>query len=322
MRWNDRIGRRLKLSDLHILLAVAQCGSMAKAARQLAMSHPVVSRAIGELERTLGVPLLERNPHGVELTAFGRAMLARSHAAFDELRQGVKDIEFLADPTAGEVRVGSSVIIGSSLVAAIVDRLSREYPRITVHLLASEAALAYRALEERDVEVVIAGLFGPVTRENMTAEILYEDPFVVAAGARNPWCQRRRIKLSELMEEPWALPPRDSPTGPMVVDLFRGRGLDLPRAALIASSIPARNAMLANGRFLTMVPTSVVKLAGRKGDIRALPVDIPKVGRPIGIVTLKKRALSPVAQLFVGAAREVASSMSKPTNVLKRASHF
>jgi len=323
MEWNERrLGRHLNLRDLNVLMTVARCGSMGKAAAQLSVSQPAISKAIADLEYALGVRLLDRSQRGAELTVYGRALLDRGLNAFDELKQAVRQIEFLADPTAGEVRVGSSVIIGSSLVAAIVDRLSREYPRITVHLLASEAALAYRALEERDVEVVIAGLFGPVTRENMTAEILYEDPFVVAAGARNPWCQRRRIKLSELMEEPWALPPRDSPTGPMVVDLFRGRGLDLPRAALVASSIPARNAMLANGRFLTMVPTSVVKLAGRKGDIRALPVDIPKVGRPIGIVTLKKRALSPVAQLFVGAAREVASSMSKPTNVLKRASHF
>jgi molybdate transport repressor ModE-like protein len=68
MRWNDRIGRRVKLSDLHVLLAVAQYGSMSKAANELAMSHPVVSRSISELEHTLGVRLLERNPHGVALT--------------------------------------------------------------------------------------------------------------------------------------------------------------------------------------------------------------------------------------------------------------
>src|SRR4249919_2366303 len=108
MRWNDRIWRRIKRSDLHILLAVAQSGSMAKAANQLAVSHPVVSRSISDLEHTLGVRLLERNPRGVELTQFGRAMLHRSHAAFDELRQGVKDIEFLSDPTAGEVRIGTT----------------------------------------------------------------------------------------------------------------------------------------------------------------------------------------------------------------------
>ena len=130
MRWNDRIGRRIKLSDLHVLLAVAQCGSMAKAANELAMSHPVVSRSIGELEHTLGVRLLERSPHGVELTEFGRAMLNRSNAAFDELRQGVKDIEFLAEPGAGEVRVGSTAPLAASFVSTVIDRLS---PALSAH---------------------------------------------------------------------------------------------------------------------------------------------------------------------------------------------
>src|SRR5215212_11219617 len=134
MRWNDRIGRRIKLSDLHILLAVAQCGSMAKAANELAVSHPVVSRAISELEHALGVRLLERTPHGVELTVYGRAMLSRSHAAFDELRQGVKDIEFLADPTTGEVRIGTTPPLAASFVSAIIDRLSQRHPRIVFHV--------------------------------------------------------------------------------------------------------------------------------------------------------------------------------------------
>src|SRR5690242_3259806 len=108
MRWNDRIGRRIKLGDLHILLAVAQAGSMAKAASELAVSHPAVSRAIRDLEHALGVQLLERNARGVTLTDYGRAMIERSYAAFDELRQGVKDIESLADPTSGEVRIGTT----------------------------------------------------------------------------------------------------------------------------------------------------------------------------------------------------------------------
>ena len=144
MRWNDRIGRRIKLSDLHVLLAVAQSGSMAKAATELAVSHPVVSRSISDLEHTLGVQLLERNPRGVELTAFGRAMLNRSHAAFDELRQGVKDIESLADPTAGEVRIGSTPPLAASFLSAVIDRLVKRYPRMALHVVVdgSEQAAA------------------------------------------------------------------------------------------------------------------------------------------------------------------------------------
>jgi DNA-binding transcriptional LysR family regulator len=155
MRWNDRIGRRIKLADLHILLAVAESGSMARAASQLAISHPVISRSISELERTLGVRLLERNPRGVELTEFGRALLSRSHAAFDELRQGVKDIEFLADPTSGEVRIGTTHPLATSFVSAVIDRLSRRYPRIVFHVETGTGEVQRRNLLERSVDLLI-----------------------------------------------------------------------------------------------------------------------------------------------------------------------
>src|SRR3954453_7523671 len=106
MQWEDRIGRRLKLRDVHILLAAVQCGSMAKAAQQLAISHPVVSKTIADLEHTVGVRLLERSRKGVVPTRYGRAVLQHGLAAFDELRQCVKEIKYLTDPEFGEVRIG------------------------------------------------------------------------------------------------------------------------------------------------------------------------------------------------------------------------
>src|SRR6185312_15719404 len=124
MDWSDLIGRRLKPLDLHIFLAVAEQASMAKAAERLSISRPVVSKTIADLEQTLGVRLLDRTPHGVELTPFGRALLKRSLAVFDELRQSVKEIEFLADPGVAELRVGFSEVAAAGLVPAAIDRLS------------------------------------------------------------------------------------------------------------------------------------------------------------------------------------------------------
>ena len=201
MEWTERrLGRHLNLRDLNVLMTVARCGSMGKAAAQLSVSQPAVSKAVADLEYALGVRLLDRTQRGAEPTVYGRALLDGGLNAFDELKQAVKQIEFLADPTAGEVRVGSTVIVASSFIATTVDRLSRQYPRVTVHLLAAEAAMIYRALEEREVEVVIAGIFDSTAKDNMNAEVLYDDPFVVAAGARNPWCRRRRVKACRFDE--------------------------------------------------------------------------------------------------------------------------
>jgi DNA-binding transcriptional LysR family regulator len=101
MQWTERIGRRINLRDLHILLAVAQTGSMSRAADRLAISHPVVSKTIADLEHALNVRLLDRTPQGTEPTAYGRAVLSCSTTVFDELRRVVQQIAFLSDPTTG-----------------------------------------------------------------------------------------------------------------------------------------------------------------------------------------------------------------------------
>src|SRR4051794_34213741 len=101
--WETRIGRRLRLRDLHVFFAVVQSGSMAKAATHLNVTQPSVSKAIGDLEAALAVRLFDRSPQGVEPTMCGRALLTCGTIVFDELRQGIRNIEFLTDPTAGEL---------------------------------------------------------------------------------------------------------------------------------------------------------------------------------------------------------------------------
>src|SRR5258707_15104293 len=98
MQVTDRIGRPMKLQDLHVLVAVVQAGSMNKAAVLLNAGQFAISRSIAELEHTVGVRLLDRNPQGVEPTQYGRALLDGGAAVFDDLRQALKNIEFLADP--------------------------------------------------------------------------------------------------------------------------------------------------------------------------------------------------------------------------------
>src|ERR1700731_4486469 len=98
---DERIGRRLKFRDLQVFFAVAQTGSMAKAAKHLGITQPAVSDVVGALEDMFGVRLFDRTPKGVDLTPYGEALRIRGHAAFDELRQGIRDIAFLSKPSTG-----------------------------------------------------------------------------------------------------------------------------------------------------------------------------------------------------------------------------
>ena len=186
MHWDHRVSRRLKLRELNILLAVAQAGSMAKAAKGLAISQPAVSRAIADMEHVLGVPLFDRSPQGIEPTRYGRALLKRGVAVFDELKQGVADIEFLADPTAGELRIGSSSGLSEGVVLAVINRLTRQYPRIVFHVVPTGALEVYDELRERRLELGFVRLSGRGVEGDLNEETLFEDPLVVVAGADQP----------------------------------------------------------------------------------------------------------------------------------------
>ena len=283
---------------------------MAKAARQLSVSNPVVSKAVSDLERALEARLLDRGAQGVEPTIYGRALLDHALTVFDELSQAVKHVEFLADPTAGEVRIGSSIALASGLITTVIDRLSREYPRLVFHLLAAETGMTYRAFEERKVDLAIAHIFESIANEQMDAEVLYDDQEVIVAGAHNPWTRRRKIELAELMHEPWTLPPPDTLTGSVITRAFRDRGLDLPSTTIITPSVPVRTAQLATGRFLTIIPESVLRFSPNNPALKRLPVELPTTRRPVGVITLKNRTLSPVAHLFIDRAREVARPLA------------
>src|SRR3954465_5298069 len=152
MRWEDRIGRRLKLRDVHILLATVQCGSMAKAAQQLAISHPVISKTIADLERTVGVRLLDRSRQGVVPPLYGRAVLQHGLAAFDELRQCVKEIEYLTDPEIGEVRIGSIPPLAATFVSAVIERLWQRHRKYQFQVRSGLVEALHRDLVERHID--------------------------------------------------------------------------------------------------------------------------------------------------------------------------
>jgi DNA-binding transcriptional LysR family regulator len=308
MEWSDRVGRRLKTRDLHVFLAVAEKGNMAKAAEQLAISRPVVSKTIADLEHTLGVRLLDRTPRGVEPTLYGRALLKRSLAVFDELRQSVKEIEFLTDPTAGELRVGFSEIPASGLVPAAIDRLSRQYRNMTVQTEQGTFGTLLDFLRSRRCEVVVTRL---LAREpDVNVEPVHHDQLFIVAAARSKWARQRRITLADLAEEPWVQAPPEMEPGSLTLEAFRAAGLSAPRVVVLSGSMNLRYCLLATERFITMIPDSVLHYGAQRASIRILPVNLPRWHVPTCALTLKDRTLSPLAQRFIDCLHELAKPLA------------
>ena len=313
--WENRIGRRLRLRDLHFLFAVVQSGSMGKAAGHLGVSQPVVSEAIAGLEATIGVRLLDRSSRGVEATPYGRALLKRSQIAFDELRQGIKDIEFLSDAGEGEVRIGCSESISAGILAPVIECMSRQYPRIVFHVAPVNTLtpqLEFPELRERKLDIILARLVKPFGEfrfdDDLGVEHLFDDDLLVVAGALSRWATRRKIDLSELVDEPWIVPP-GSWNNLVVEESFRAIGLKMPKIAVETFSVALRHQLLVGGRYIGTIPRSMLLAKTKLPSLKVLPIGLPKRPWPVAAVTLKNRTLSHAAELFIKQAREIARSM-------------
>jgi len=310
MPWSDRTKRRLKLRDLDVLMAVIDSGSMGKAAKRLSISQPAVSKAIVELEDALGVRLVDRSRRGIEATPYGVALQKRGISIFNDLRQGVQDIDFLVDPTKGKIHLGTTEPVLTAIAAPVIDGLSRKYPQMNFHIVAGDTASLYRDVASRHIELAICRMIGRLPDE-VEAEVLFRDSVAIMTAVSNPLTRRRNLTLADLLEEPWLLFPYESFFGSMIGEIFRKNGVDPPRLTVSTLSVHAQNEFLATGRFLTILPGFVLKIPSGHPPLRAVSVELSNPPAPVGLITPKNRTLTPVVQMFIEGVRNRVKVLNK-----------
>lgn len=306
--WDSQLGRRLKLRDLQVFFTVAARGSMAKAAAQLGVTAPTVSEVIAGLEHALGVKLFDRSSLGVEPTIYGKALLKRGLVAFDELKQGIRDIEFLADPTAGQLRLMCDESISAATLPLIIQRFSDLYPGVVIDVEPFDLRLYADKLRDRAYDLVLTRRPQPDLQNDplgeLNNEILFDDELVVAVGVQSPLALRRKIKIAELADAHWILTAPGTWNYETVAAMFRSQGLKMPHVTVSTLSVHLRTNLLAAGRFVTAFPRSVLRQHGERFGLQQLRLDLPARAWPVALLTLKRRTLSPVVERFIGCARD------------------
>lgn len=278
--WDARLGRRLRLRDMHVLLTVAQAASMAGAAARLGVPQPAVSQAIADLE-----------------AAFG-------------LRQGIRDIEFLADPGSGTVVIGASEsYVAGGFLSAIIDRMARRHPRLSIQVIeANTAAQDFAELRERRVDLMLGRLSPNLDAEDLHFEPLFEEAIHLVAGAQNAWAQQPGLTLADVADKPWILAPEGTAVHAVVARAFMAAGLPVPRATVTTYSMQLRLQLLASGEYITAFPGSLLLHNAGRWALQALPMTLGQP-LPVAIVALRNRTLSPSVQLFIDEARSVTHAM-------------
>jgi DNA-binding transcriptional LysR family regulator len=304
----EAVARRVTLRELRLLLAVARSGSMLKAATEIGLTQPALSKSIAELERTVGVRLFDRTNRGVTPTPHGEVLLRRAAGVFEELRQAVDELGSLTDANRGELRIGGTPTMCAGLLPRIISAVRSNRPRFQFHVAELESGKLASDIVGRSLDLGLGR--GHVIGDNdqLAFERLFDDRLFIVAGAQHPLAGRRSITLEETARHPWVLPPAAGPVTAHLEGEFRRQKLHLPESPVTTMSMLVRYELIATNSFLTVMYGSVLRFGNAPRSLRVLPVDLSS-GIPIGIFHLKNRTLTPAAEVFIQATRELVRPM-------------
>lgn len=307
----DTIARRVTLRELRLLLAVARSGSILKAAEEIGLTQPAVSKAIADLEGTLGVRLFDRTNRGVEPTPSGRIMLIRAAGVFQELRQAAEDLACLAGSTSGELHVGGMPGMCGGLLPHAIAAMDGELPGIRYHVVELETQQLATEVRSRVLDFGVGRVPAPFA-EDITFERLFEDRLFIVAGAQHPLARRRTISLEETLDQQWVLPMHQTPVSEQLQSALKQFEAGLPKSIVSTTSMLIRHELVATNRFLTVLHGSLLQFRSMPSSLRVLPIEL-STGIPIGLIKVKNRTLTPVAEMFMKRVRKIVQPMRSLT---------
>jgi DNA-binding transcriptional LysR family regulator len=304
----DMLARRVTLRELRLLLAVSRSGSILKAAGEIGLTQPALSKSIADLEGTFGVRLFDRTNRGVIPTPHGEVLIRRATGIFDELRRAVDELGSLTDANHGELRIGGTPTMCAGLLPRVISSVRGNRPRFQFHVAELESGKLASEVVGRSLDLGLSRGHAIGDNDHLAFERLFDDRLFIVAGAQHPLAGRRSITLEETARHQWVLPATDGSVTAQLKGEFRRQRLDFPEAAATTMSMLVRYELIATNSFLTVMYGSVLRFGSASRSLRVLPVDLPS-GIPIGIVHLKNRTLTPAAEVFIQAIREMVRPM-------------
>ena len=299
--------RRVTLRELRLLVAVARAGSILKAANEIGLTQPAVSKAIADLESTFGVQLFDRTNRGVSVTPQGEILLRRATGVFDELRQAVDELQSLADADRGELRLGSTSALCAGLLPHAIGAVRSRRPGYRFQVTELESSKLASEVAARSVDLGI-GREHPSGSTELAFEPLFNDRLFIVAGAQHPLARKHSVKLKDTAHHAWALPAPDGAVTAHLQEQFRLAGLSPPDPAVTTMSMLVRYELVATHTFLTITYGSILRFGKLPASLRVLPIDLPS-GIAVGLVRLRNRTLAPSAEVFMQVMRDLARPM-------------
>ena len=298
----------LDLRQVHYFLAVAQHGSLGRAAVDLGVSQPALTAGLQRLEAQLDVQLFERSPQGSTLTHFGSAFLPHARAMADAARQAEADFDSLRASPRARIGVGCGPSLALRLIPDAIARLRAQRVAASIRVVEGTFDALIPLLEVGDIDLVVGTASDDLQLRGLSGETLLHDRVGVVAASDHPLAGRRRLTLAQCQDFPWVLPPMGDRLRRWLSECFEAEGLASPEPVVVAGSLTVIRALLLRDRFLSVMPLDVVSGEPGSSGLQDLRIVQAQWERSVSVLHRSGIALSPAVQRFIECLRAVATS--------------
>jgi len=308
-RW---ITRKFRLRHVELIAELYDCRSISKAARRLSLTQPTLTKALRDVERTLGLALFERTNRGLEPTPYGEIFARHAKIVLAQLRHAAEELESLHVGYSGKVTVGTLLAASASILPDAIALLKKERPEVAISVVVGTYDILVPSLLAGDLDMVLGRLPEQGRSRALVYEEFYAEPVCLVTRRGHPLTSKRRLGLRDLSNEAWLLPLPETSLRRQIERAFLEANVPLPKNVIESVSILTNRVLLRKSDCIGVMPYHVALDDVEHQLLSILPVKLKSIDSPVGAILRAPGALPPAAAAFLEFLRVAAHEVPKP----------
>lgn len=303
MEKNGLFSQRIRLRHLHTFMAVAQQGTLGRAAETLNLSQPALSKTLNELEQLTGTRLFERGRLGAQLTLVGEQFLTHAVKVLDALNTAGQALNRKEGLNNDVVRIGALPTAALGILPTVIGQFHKQQKDITLQVATMNNTMLLAGLKSGEIDIGIGRMSDPELMSGLNYELLFLESLKLVVRPGHPLLQET-VTLSRVMEWPVVVSPKGTIPRQNAETLLQSQGCKIPAGCIETLSASLSRQLTVDYDYIWFVPSGAVKDDLRRGLLTALPVPTQGAGEPIGILTRVDATFSSGAQTLLSAIRK------------------
>ncbi len=283
----------MELQPLFYFQTVARLENMSRAAEKLHITQPALSKAIAQLEKSLGVELFFRNGRSIHLNRYGHFFLERVDVILREYNQAREDLIHLIAPGQGEVSIGFMHTLGLKIIPALMTDVKKVYPQMRFQLTQNNSGLLLKKVGLGELDICLVAALD--MKGDIYWEKLWDEELFLIVPKDHKLGSKKRVAIKEFASEPFISIKKGNSLRETVDNLYKKEGFTL-NVAFEGEEIHTVAGLVESGLGVSLIP----HIKGlEQYNIHIISVNAENCKREIGLAYLQTRFMSPVTEQFI-----------------------